>query len=158
MANLRSRLWMTWVMALLGVVLAVVAGCAPGLGGATVANPPAAQAQGSNPVDALEARHGIRITRLALINFGAIVDFQYLVTDADKANEWMHEAALVPDLVDEDSGARMGRPPFHEMNTMQLEVGRTYHKLLPNAGNAIKPGDGVSVLIGDLRVGPMAAE
>jgi hypothetical protein len=48
---------------------------------------PGAQPAVSDPADALEARSGIRITRLALINVSAMVDFQYLVTDAEKANE-----------------------------------------------------------------------
>lgn len=111
------------------------------------------QSQSADPADALEDRYGIRIIQLALINVGAMVDFQYLVSDAEKANEWMHDEALQPDLLDEDSGARMGRPPWNPMNNMQLEVGRTYHLLLPNTGNAIQPGDNVSVLIDDLSVG-----
>jgi hypothetical protein len=65
----------------------------------------------------------------------------------------MHEETLLPNLVDEDSGTRLSRPPFHPMSSMQLALGRPYHLLLPNTGNAIQPGDDVSVLIDDLSVG-----
>jgi hypothetical protein len=81
----KSTLRMAGAVALIALVFVVAAGCAPRSGGAAGAS--AVQPAVSDPAGALEARSGIRITRLALINVSAMVDFQYLVTDAEKANE-----------------------------------------------------------------------
>jgi hypothetical protein len=140
------------VVVLLLAIVAISA-CGTATVSAPVVSVPTVQPAAADQANALEDRYGIRITRLALVNFGGTVDFQYLVTDADKANEWMHDEALIPALLDEDSGVQMGRVPFHPMSSMQLLLGRTYHLLLPNTGNAIQPGDNVSVLIDDLSVG-----
>jgi hypothetical protein len=138
---------------ILSLAILALSACGAGTVTAPVVPTPAIQPAGTDQETALEDRFGIRVTRLALVNFGGAVDFQYLVTDAEKANEWMHDEALIPDLLDEDSGAQMGRVPFHPMSSMQLLLGRTYHMLLPNTGNAIQPGDNVSILIDDLSVG-----
>jgi hypothetical protein len=39
-----------------------------------------------------------------------------------------------------------------------MEVGRVYHMLLPNTGNAIQRGDRVSILTDDLRLDSITAQ
>jgi len=143
---------------LLSLAILAISACGTATVTAPAAPAPAIQPASTDQKAALEDRYGIRVTRLALVNLDSAVDFQYLVADADKANEWMHDETLIPDLLDEDSGARMGRVPYHPMSSMQLMVGRTYHMLLPNTGNAIQPRDHVAILIDDLSVGMTVEE
>ncbi len=150
--------WSAGLVALgLGLALVVLTGCASA--GSNAAGPVASQEQppDMDPARLLEDRYGIAITGLGLTMVNSAVDFQYRVVYADKALEWLNDENLMPALVDEDSGVQMHHPPTM-MHTPNPIVGRIYHMLLPNTGSAIKQGDRVSVLIGDLRVGPMPAQ
>jgi hypothetical protein len=105
----------------------------------------------------LEDRYGIRITLLGVTAGGGILDFRYKVLDADKATAWLKNEALMPMLINENSHAEvmhaagMGHAP-------RLVAGKVYYMLIGNSGRAIGPGDPVAVVIGNLRVGPIAAQ
>jgi len=141
----------------LGAVMVILTGCVPVPAPLPDRITPAVQSQSVDPASLLQDRHGIRVTRLGLTNVNSAVDFQYMVTDVDKAMAWLHDEELMPTLVDEDSGMQMHHPPSM-MHMPNPKVGRVYHMLMPNMGNAVKRGDRVSVVIGDLQLGPIIAQ
>jgi hypothetical protein len=157
MANKKSSVrWSAGLLALgLVIALVILTGCTSVSENAPDTTAP--QTQVVDPAKVLEDRHGIAITGLGLTMLNSAIDFQYRVVYADKALGWLHDEELMPVLLDEDSGAQMPHPP-EMMHTPNPLPGRIYHMLLPNSGSAIERGDRVSVLIGDLRIGPIQAQ
>ena len=149
--------FVSFLVLALGVALVALAGCTSAAGNGAKVSVPETQAQSVDPAKQLENLHGITITGLGLTMVGSAVDFQYRVIYEDKALDWLHDEDLMPVLLDDDSGAKMPHPPTM-MHTPNPQAGRIYHMLLPNTGGAIKQGDRVSVLIGDLRLGPIQAQ
>jgi hypothetical protein len=124
---------------------------------------PAAQSgmetQGATVVSpsALEERYGIQITMIAATAAGGLMDFRYKVKDVDKATQWLKDEKLMPTLINESNGAQL-IPPAGMAHTAALQKDRVYYMLLPNTRNAIKPGDPISVIIGDLQLEPITAQ
>ncbi|MEO8328862.1 MAG: hypothetical protein ABI586_02545, partial [Candidatus Nanopelagicales bacterium] len=100
----------------------------------------------------LAARYGIDVTLIGVTAAGGMVDFRYQVVDPDKADQVVHDLALFPKLVEEDTGATLVMRSLPHSHNQQLELGGNYFFLLPNASNALHPGSSVTLVIGDVRV------
>jgi len=100
---------------------------------------------------AIEDLYGIHITMLAMTAGGGVVDFRFLITDPDKANNYMHGPnSELPVLIVENSGTRIDpRPHTHHVN---YEFGRTYYTLYRNPGGVVETGTRVTIILGDLRL------
>lgn len=109
-------------------------------------------------VDGMAAEYGIHLDLLAVTAAGGLVELRYQVVDPDKAQPLVHDPDLSPALVNEMTGQTivMSAPPHHHGTDLQL--GRTYFFLMANAGNALRPGDTVTVVIGDVRIEHVVAE
>jgi hypothetical protein len=85
------------------------------------------------------------------------VDVRLSVVDADKALHVFHDAATMPTLFVQSSGALLQapKPMAHKMTVLQ---GASYFLLYPNAGGAIQRGTQVSVVIDDIRTEPIDAQ
>jgi hypothetical protein len=158
MTTQRSAYRQPRALALSGLILAlglsVLSGCVP----VPAANmPEVMQHQDVDPAGLIADRYGIEITGLSLTMVNSAVDVRYRVLDAGQATAWLKDQAAMPMLMVEGSDMQVSHPPSM-MHMPNPQVGKGYHMLLPNAGNAIKRGDRVMVLIGDLRVGPLLAE
>ena len=98
---------------------------------------------------AVEARYGIRITRIDVSGGGGVIDLRFRVLDAERAVAAVHGTTQVPAIVDERTGGilkglLMGMSPHH------LIGGRGYYLLYRNDGGLLRPGAHVSVQIGSL--------
>jgi hypothetical protein len=108
--------------------------------------------KGSIPVNpAIEEQFGVRVSRVAAIADGGLVDVRFIVLDPDKALTTMEELSRVPLLIDEESGALVRSAAL--MNpTHDLAPGRTSYMLYRNTRGVIENGDLVTLKFGDLRL------
>jgi hypothetical protein len=105
--------------------------------------------------EALEARYGLRVTRVAVVGGGGLVDLRFRVMDGDKARALLldhHSPRLLvlpggPELV----------APAHGARSVPIRDGASCFVLFPNTGNAVKPGSRVSVAFGAVLAEPVAA-
>jgi hypothetical protein len=108
--------------------------------------------------DGLAARHGIDVNLIAVTAAGGLVELRYQVVDPDKAAPILHDPELAPALVDEETGATlvMSAPPHRHGGDLQL--GATYYFLMANAHNALRPGEQVTLVIGNARLEHIVAQ
>lgn len=130
-----------------GVIGALAAVALIGLMLARASAPPS----GMPTSPAIEARWGVRVTQIGVTADGGLVDFRFVVLDADKALDMMLNVNNLPVLVDEDSGTTItSTVPMGDDH--YLNVGQTYFLLYRNALGAIKPGSQVTVKFGNLTL------
>lgn len=105
-----------------------------------------------------EARYGIRVEALRLSAAGSMLDFRYRVVDAALAAPLL-DAKLKPYLLDEARGARLGVPESPVLGRIRqtarnhkILTDRTYFIMFGNPGKALRSGDTVTLLLGDLRI------
>jgi len=105
---------------------------------------------------ALETQYGIQIAHVGLTAAGGLVDVRFKVLDPAKARALLGNAAHAPMLIAGDNPPLM--PPHHALKGARFAKGQVFYILYPNARNAIKPGVEVTVAMGDVRLGPVAAQ
>ena len=105
----------------------------------------------------LEEEYGIRVTLVAITAAGGLVDLRFTVLDREKAAHILHDAAAMPELFVESSGAVLSAPKAMAHKLTLLD-GATYFLLYPNSGGAIQAGTGVSVVIDGIRLAPIDAQ
>ncbi len=108
--------------------------------------------------DGMAARYGIEVTLIGVTAAGGLIEFRYQVSDPDKASRLVHDAALAPALVVEETGATlvMAAPPHKHGG--DLKLGGTYFFLLANAHNAVRPGAHLTLVIGRARLEHLVAQ
>jgi len=133
--------------------VAILAAAAVALGLLTVASIRSAPPPGSSvPVNAVvEARWGIRVSQVAMTADGGMVDFRFLVLDADKAWEMMQSPENLPVLRVEATGTMIVSTSSMAARH-DLTPGRTYFLLYRNTAGAVRPGSIVTVIFGDQRI------
>ena len=105
----------------------------------------------------VEQEWGIRVTMIGVTADGGLLDMRFQVTDADLAAAFLDDAANLPLIVDEDSGAIV-RSAALMANKHDLQAGRTYFVLYRNASGAIQRGSSVSLVFGELRLEHLIAQ
>ena len=109
----------------------------------------------ATPLDQVEERWGIRILGIRLTAGGYMLDFRYHVVDPEKAKP-IFVRGIKPYLDDEASGSRFIVPappktgPLRSSNPPQK--GRNYFMFFANPARFVKPGNAVTVTVGDFRV------
>lgn len=103
----------------------------------------------SNP--AIEQRWGIRIKQIGVSADGGLVDFRFIVLDADKAASMLQDAKNLPVLITNGTRRVVNSASLmsakHDMN-----LGQTYFLLYRNTGGAIKHNSLVDVVFQDLTL------
>lgn len=115
---------------------------------------PADIRSGTTLVDAagMAASYGIHVDLIAVTAAGGMIEFRYQVVDPDKADRIVHDEALAPALINEETGQTliMNSPPHH--HGAELALGGTYFFLMANAANAVRRGTKLTLVIGDKRL------
>jgi hypothetical protein len=106
----------------------------------------------------MAARYGIDFKLLGVTAAGGLIDLRYQVVDPDKANPLIHDPALLPKLIVEDTGATIGLRSLPHNHKRELELGGNYFFLLANAHNAIHRGSRVTLVIGKARLEHLIAQ
>jgi len=105
----------------------------------------------------LEERYGVGVRLIGVTAAGGLIDFRLQILDAEKAKGLLEDTARTPSLWIEASDTTLAASPDMHAN-LKLEDGGIVFLLLPNAGNAVKPGTPVIVQFGDIRLEPIAAQ
>jgi len=109
-------------------------------------------------VKTLEERYGIRLRLLAVTALGGMVDLRYMIMDHTKATALAQYLGQI-ELIDDDSGATLKMATGHGMHRNdRIEDGQLNFHFFANAGNAIKPGRPVTVVIGPMRLEAIDAQ
>ena len=110
----------------------------------------------------LEEKWGIRILSIRQSANGYMLDFRYRVIDPDKASALLNRKDK-PYLIDQASGARLMVPSAPKVGPLrQTSVkpipNRNYFILFANPGKYVKPGNHVTVVIGDFKAENLVVE
>lgn len=128
------------------MILLLIAGCA------TIPNE-----QGMEPTvvkETIEEKWGIQIIGIRQTAAGYMLDFRYRVKDPEKAAP-LFVRNTKPYLIEQSSGAKFAVPsppktgPLRTSDNPQAD--RIYFIFFGNPGKYVKPGDKVTVVIGDFR-------
>ncbi len=143
------------LLALVMLALAL-AGCAHVAQPTGTAPAPATQpTAGVIAASELEEKWGARVNLIAVTAAGGMVDFRMKILDATRAEQLLQ--GHVPAIMVNHSGAMLAAPADSRQQNVRLKDGEVIFILYPNTGNALKAGDEVTVIFGDVRLGPIAA-
>jgi len=105
----------------------------------------------------LEAKYGIKVTRIAVTGGGGLVELRFTVLDAKKAKLLLRDQQSTPRLVAEDSGHVLYAPQQSSWRNVRVQQGAQCFVLFPNVRTAVKSGTRVALAFGALRVEPVVA-
>ena len=149
----------TLFAAILAMALLVLtlASCVPMSGPSVTAQNTVAQSVApSISPSVLEDQYGTRVNLMAVTAVGGLVDLRMKILDAAKARQLFLGKA--PSLRVEGSGVILTAPEDSQAQVEQLQDGGVVFILYPNISNAVKRGDKVTVMFGDVRLQPIAAQ
>ena len=113
------------------------------------------------PAAELAERWGIEITSIRLSANDHMIDFRYRVLNPAKARD-LFVRQTKPQLIDEKTGKVLVVPDTAKIgplrNSYQPQQGRIYWMFFGNAGNLVKAGDKVTVVIGEFRAEDLVIE
>ena len=98
----------------------------------------------------VEAQYGIRLTHIAVLADGGLIDFRFQVIDPDKAAP-LFSLDNRPILIAEESG-KVVDSLYHPPHSHDIVAGQSNYFLYNDRGGAIQPGTSVSVVLGNLRL------
>ncbi len=120
-----------------------------------------AAAESENAAAQLAATWGVEVASVRLTAHDHMIDYRYRVLDAAKADQ-LFRRQIKPQLIHQETGRVLAVPdtakvgPLRNSNTPQ--EGKIYWMFFGNAENLVKPGDKVTVLIGDFVVEDLVVE
>jgi hypothetical protein len=104
---------------------------------------------------------GVDVVGIRLVSSGAMLRFSYRVIDPEKAKP-LNDKRWNPYLVDEATGATLGVPEMDKVGKLRqtgpTEEGRIYWMVFGNAGQLVKHGNRVDVVIGNFRADGIVVE
>ena len=125
---------------------------------------PAGFAQESTPAQASSnpaQESGMQVTAVRLSASGHMIDFRYRITDSDKASGLLKRGEATF-LIHEASGAKLpvSNTKYGPMRqtAVKPQANRIYFILFSNSTAIVKPGDKVTVVIGDFKVEHLTVE
>jgi hypothetical protein len=100
---------------------------------------------------AIEAKYGIRVTRVSILAAGGLLELHYLILDQAKAGA-IHspDGSHLPHLV--VKGTDLKETMFHNHATANEVAGRSLSILYPNQGDVAKAGGTATFKIGTLEL------
>jgi len=143
-------------IALLGAAVLISAGCATA---------PKGKAGSAKPETvSIEERWGVKIESIRTSAAGNLVDFRYRVLDPEKALPLV-DRTKKPYLIDQATGAALVVPDTAKVGPLRAtekfgnpKEGRVYFVLFGNPGGFVKPGNRVTVVIGEFRAEDLVVE
>ena len=123
-----------------------------------VATPPSASPH-YKPISqqALEDDYGIRVNLVAVTAAGGFVDVRIKIVDGEKAKLLLGDAKNFPALLT-GKDIVLDAPADTKSQDIRYENGGTMFIMYPNSGNAIKHGEPVSILFGDVALDAINAQ
>ncbi len=104
----------------------------------------------TNP--AVEAKWGVRVTQIGVTADGGMVDFRFVILNADKAADMMLNVKNLPVLVDEQTGTKL-TSTVEMGDDHSYNVGQTYFMLYRNTEGVVHSGSPVTAqFVGNLTI------
>lgn len=104
---------------------------------------------------------GVEALSVKAVESGEIIRFTWRVLDAEKAKP-LSDKKLEPWLIDPQAGVKLVVPSLENVGTLRQsstpEAGRSYWMAFSNPGRRVKPGDHVSVVIGQFHADGLVVE
>ncbi|MHC4676005.1 MAG: hypothetical protein ACYTBZ_26235 [Planctomycetota bacterium] len=109
-----------------------------------------------------EQQWGVQICGIRLSAADYMLDFRYRVIDPEKAKPLLSRQ-VKPYLVDQESGAKLIVPVPPKVGSLRQKSnepipGKIYFVLFSNPGRLVKPGNKVTVVIGDFSAEGLIVE
>jgi hypothetical protein len=130
-----------------------LAGCASAPAVSAVAARPAASEDA-----AVESTYGITVEGLRLSAAGSMLDFRYRVLDPKKAAPIL-DGRIQPYLLDDAHAAKLAVPDTPVLGRLRqtgrngkVLTDRTYFIMFGNPGKAVRSGDKVTLLLGQVKI------
>jgi hypothetical protein len=113
-------------------------------------------------LQSIEEKWGIKVLVIRRSATGYMLDFRYRIIDPDKASLLVKRNSR-PYLIDQASGAKFMVPSAPKIGALRQTsvkpyADRNYFILFANPGKFVKPGNKVTVVIGDFRVTDLVVE
>jgi hypothetical protein len=141
----RSPAWLRMVAVVLVAVLL-------GLGARTIASATAGRHSTAFPQSAaMEDQLGIRFSRVAVVGDGGLITLTYVVLDSEKASRFQSDVSHPPLLKSEARKASTQRVSLMKQGHT-LRAGQTYYLVYENTKAALRHGEKVSIVEGNLRL------
>ena len=112
----------------------------------------------------IEETWGVQIEGIRYSAAGYMLDFRYRFINPDKA-EYLLDRRYKPYLIDQKTGARFTVPAPAKVGPLRQSLdsgkpmaGKTYFVMFANPGRYVKPGNKVTVVIGDFRADNLTVE
>jgi len=141
---------MKWQLPAAWIAAVLIAGCATA---PTAPSPPSGQER-EVPAASVEDAAGVEVVSLRKTAAGRMLDFRFRVIDPEKAAPLLSRGTPAY-LFDPATGARMPVPNTKIGNmrqtTQKPEKGRIYFMFFDAAGQQVKSGDKITVVIGEHR-------
>ena len=104
---------------------------------------------------------GVDDLKVRSINSGELIRFDFRVLDATKAQP-LNDKKFEPYLVDQTSGVKLVIPTLEKVGQLRqtptTEVDKVYWMAFSNKGGHVKPGDWVTVVIGNFHADGLIVE
>ncbi|RMG90432.1 MAG: hypothetical protein D6706_19645 [Chloroflexi bacterium] len=94
---------------------------------------------------------GVRIMLVAITAGGGMIDLRYQIADPDKA-VIVHDEENPPTIIDERTGKVISRPWHDHAHDQDLHTAVTYYELILNPDGLIRPGQTVTIRIGNAEL------
>ena len=99
----------------------------------------------------LEARTGVRFSRVAVVGDGGLVTVSYVVLDTEKATTFQADRAHPPRVASEARHGGTERASIMRAGH-QMRAGQTYYFVYENSGGAIRSGERVTISYGGVSL------
>lgn len=144
----RRRLPPLWLRVL--AVVALVA--ALGVGVRAVASATFGTSSKAFPQNAaMEDQLGIRFSRVAVVGDGGLITLTYVVLDPEKASRFSSDVSHPPVLKSESRDASTKRVSLMKQGHT-MRAGQTYYLVYQNTGAALRHGERVTIIDGNLQL------
>ncbi|MFT3894360.1 MAG: hypothetical protein QM730_22235 [Anaerolineales bacterium] len=107
--------------------------------------------------DMLESQYGMHVNLVAVTGAGGFVDVRIKIVDGEKAKLLLGEARNFPALLT-GQNVVLDAPADTKSREIRYEDGGTMFIMYPNSGNAVKHGDPVNILFGDVALDVINAQ
>ena len=123
----------------------------------------AAEAETTAEAEAIDlaAQWGVEVTSIRMTANDHMIDYRYRVLDADKATD-LFKRQIKPYLIHQETEKVLAVPETAKLGPLRNsnipQEGKIYWMFFGNAGDLVKTGDKVTVVIGDFRVEDLIVE
>jgi len=136
------------VLALL-VVIAIVSISSTSV--AYVVTRPSSAPSGFPHSVAMEQKLGVRFSRVVVVGDGGLIQLSFVILDPDKATEFEASLKKPPAIMSESRLGRTTRVSVMKQGH-NLLPGKTYYLVYENTHGAVRPGERVTILSGELAL------